>query len=323
MLTSAHVNYADSFGLQWNRYSRVQLDSFNGSSLSADRLKAATHWPDDLTGQTIVEAGSGAGRFTEHLAKTGATVLTFDLSSAIEANRRNNGHFQNVRFFQADINNLDLAAGCADKVLCLGVLQHTPDPRRSFLNLANLLKPGGEIAVDIYALRLTALLHWKSLLRPFTRRMNKQTLHRLISLATPPLIPISAWLGRIFGKAGTRLFPIAQYEQLGLPPDISREWAVLDTFDMYSPTHDRPATKRAVRRWFQEAGLRNVVVENGLNGIVARGIKPLGNSQRTERRILASPGIVEQDFSVSVAGVDDANSQVRSRRSEIAGQAHC
>jgi SAM-dependent methyltransferase len=268
------MNYADSFGFQWNRHSRVQLDSFTGLTLSRDRLRAATHWPDNLTGQTVVEAGSGAGRFTEQLAATGATVFTFDFSNAIEANQRNNGHHENVRFFRADINDLPFPAASADKVLCLGVLQHTPDPRRSFLNLARLLKPGGEIAIDVYPLRLTALLHWKYILRPVTRQMKPERLYDLIARLTPPLIPVSVWLGRHFGRAGIRLLPIVQCEHWGLPPDINREWAVLDTFDTYSPAYDRPQSKRAVRRWFKEAGLVDIVVESGQNGIVARGRLP-------------------------------------------------
>lgn len=268
------MNYADSFGFQWNRHSRVQLDSFNGLSLSLDRLKAATHWPDDLTGEVILEAGSGAGRFTEHLAKTGATVLTFDFSDAITANLANNGHCRNVCFFQGDINDLPIPAGTVDKVLCLGVLQHTPDPRQSFLNLARLLKPGGQIAIDVYPLRFLALMHWKYILRPITKRMNKDSLYRIIARWTPPLVPASAWLGRYLGRSGMRLLPIVQYEYRGLPPDINREWAVLDTFDMYSPTYDKPQTIGAVRKWFQEAGLENIVVEKGFNGVVARGSRP-------------------------------------------------
>jgi SAM-dependent methyltransferase len=269
------MNYADSFGMQWNKHSRVQLDSFTGLPLSRDRLKAATHWPDDLSGQTIVEAGSGADRFTEHLAKTGAVVLTFDFSSAVFANWRNNGQFKNVHFFQGDINNLPLLPRSADKVLCLGVLQHTPDPGRSFLSLTRLLRPGGQIAIDVYPLRPAALMHWKYILRPVTRRMNKDLLYRLVSKYTPPLVSLSAWLGRRFGRAGMRLLPIVQYEHYGLPPEINREWAVLDTFDMYAPTYDRPQTKRAVRHWFEDAGMEKIVVENGQNGVVARGRKPV------------------------------------------------
>lgn len=268
------MNYADSFGMQWNIHSRVQLDSFNGLSLSLERLKAATHWPDDLTGQVIVEAGSGAGRFTEHLAKTGATVLTFDYSTAIAVNRNNNGHFKNVCFFQDDINDLQIPPGTVDKVLCLGVLQHTPDPKQSFLNLAKLLQPGGQIAIDVYPLRFFALIHWKYILRPITKRMDKEKLYRIIARWTPPLVPWSAWLGRHFGRSGMRLLPIVQYAYRGLPADINREWAVLDTFDMYSPAYDKPQTIRTVRKWLEEAGLENVVVEKGFNGVVARGQRP-------------------------------------------------
>jgi len=227
-----------------------------------------------MTGEVIVEAGSGAGRFTEHLAKTGATILTFDLSDAIEANIRNNGHHKNVCFFQGDINDLPIPNGAVDRVLCLGVLQHTPDPRQSFLNLVKLLKPGGHIAIDVYPLRLSALLHWKYVLRPITKRINKDALYRIIAKATPPMVPLSILLRRIAGRAGMRLLPIVQYDYFGVSPEINREWAVLDTFDMYSPTYDKPQTMRTVRRWFEEAGLENVTVERGFNGIVARGQKP-------------------------------------------------
>src|SRR4029450_11062080 len=54
-------NYASSFGMQWNRHRRTQPDAGTGLPLSRERLFAATKWPDRLEGQTILEAGSGAG----------------------------------------------------------------------------------------------------------------------------------------------------------------------------------------------------------------------------------------------------------------------
>jgi hypothetical protein len=61
-----------SFGFQWNSRRETQLNSYTGLSISRDRLFAVTGWPADLTRQTILEAGSGAGRFTEILVTTGA-----------------------------------------------------------------------------------------------------------------------------------------------------------------------------------------------------------------------------------------------------------
>src|SRR6187397_1731582 len=44
-------------------------------------------------GRVVLEAGCGAGRFTELLLAGGARVVAFDLSRAVEANRENCGHW--------------------------------------------------------------------------------------------------------------------------------------------------------------------------------------------------------------------------------------
>jgi hypothetical protein len=42
----------------------------------------------------------------------------------------------------------------------------------------------------------------------------------------------------------------------------------------YSPVCDNPQTKETISQWFSEAGLVDVYVGNGFNGINARGKKP-------------------------------------------------
>jgi SAM-dependent methyltransferase len=268
-------DYANSFGIQWNVHRQVQLDSHTGLPLSRSRLFAVSGWPERLEGQMILEAGSGAGRFTEVLVTTGAQVLSFDLSSAVDANYANNGHHSNLLIFQGDIRNIPVRECSMDKVLCLGVLQHTPDPTAAFRSLARCVRPGGELVIDVYAARLTALLSWKYLLRPITTRLDKQRLYALVSALTPPLIPLSIFLRRVFGKAGPRLVPILQYDHWGLRPELNREWAILDTFDMYSPAHDHPQTLANVQRWYDEAGFIDVNVAYGPNGIIGRGCRPI------------------------------------------------
>jgi hypothetical protein len=70
------------------------------------------------------------------------------------------------------------------------------------------------------------------------------------------------------------MLPIVEYSHLGLTPELNREWAVLDTFDMYSPAHDHPQSKATVRRWFREAGFIDVNVADGPNGVVGHGHRP-------------------------------------------------
>src|SRR5262249_29877700 len=137
--------YATSFGFQWNTHRKAQLDSCSGVPISADRLFGATGWNRDLSGECILEAGSGAGRFTEVLLSTGARVFSLDYSSAVDANEANNGAAPNLTLMQADILNLPLRPGAFDRVLCIGVLQHTPDPARAFASLAARVKPGGQL----------------------------------------------------------------------------------------------------------------------------------------------------------------------------------
>jgi 2-polyprenyl-3-methyl-5-hydroxy-6-metoxy-1,4-benzoquinol methylase/uncharacterized protein YbaR (Trm112 family) len=272
-------NYAESFGFQWNIHSRTQLDSHSGMPISHDRLWAALGGKEDLRGQRVLEAGSGAGRFTEILAASGAEVFTFDYSSAVDANARNHETSTNVHFFQGDIFNVPLTEASFDKVICLGVLQHTPDPQAAFRSLTKFVKTGGLLVVDVYRRDLAALLQWKYLLRPITRRMPKETLYRLIATITPPLVPLAKRLRRIAGRTGARLVPIVEYSHLGLPPALNVQWAVLDTFDMYSPAHDHPQSLDAVNHWFQDAGFEDIRVRRGPNGVVGSGRRPPGGAE--------------------------------------------
>lgn len=266
--------YAESFGFQWNLHAGTQLDSFTGKPISRNRLFEASKWATDLSGQTILEAGSGAGRFTEVLVTTGATIISCDLSSAVDANYRSNGTNANLLIAQASLLDLPVRPRSIEKVMCLGVIQHTPDPEKSFSCLADCVRPGGELVIDVYAARLRSLLSWKYLLRPITRRMDGKKLYRLIERVAPILLPASDFLYRILGRFGLRLLPIVQYPELQLPRDLALRWSVLDTFDMYSPAHDHPQTLATVKRWFESAGFTDIVVVYGPNGIVGRGRRP-------------------------------------------------
>lgn len=267
-------NYANSFGYQWNLHMKTQLDSATGFPISRNRLFAVTGWPKNMGGELVLEAGSGAGRFTEILLETGATVFSFDFSSAVDANRSNNGRCSNLNLFQGDIFNIPLQKKSFDKVMCLGVIQHTPYPEKAFKSLAEQVRPGGELVIDVYTKSLIALLQWKYVLRPLTKGLNKQLLYKVISAVVPLLLPLTIILRRFAGRVGARLMPIVEYSYLGLPYEINKQWAILDTFDMYSPAHDHPQSITTIKRWYNEVGFENVTVGFGPNGVIAKGRRP-------------------------------------------------
>jgi len=254
-------NYTDNFGLQWNIHSKAQLDSFTKLSITHDRLFNVTGWKQDLKGEKILEVGSGAGRFTEVLLESGAEVTSFDYSNAVVANYNNNFNKGKLNLFQGDILNIPLRKQSYDKVLCLGVLQHTPDPYVSFLKLIEMVRSGGCIAIDIYKKNYLSYLQWKYFLRPITKNMNKE------------LLPIAKAFRKIGGSPLARLIPVVDYSHLGLNKELNREWSILDTFDMYSPAYDNPKSFTEIKSWLTKNNFENINVNFGINGITGTGRK--------------------------------------------------
>ena len=272
-------NYAENFGYQWQFYSATQLDSKTRfENRTENRLFQATNWPRDLTGQRILEAGSGMGRFTEILATAGAEVSTFDFSIAIDANRDNNKHFDNVSFAQEDIYTPPYEPESFDKVICLGVLQHCPSPKRAFMSLTRFIKPGGEICVDSYPLSWKCLFLGKYYIRPVTRLLPAETLHRFVRFHVGWIFPMTGWLYKRVGRPASVLswsLAVADFRQhVDADEETLKELSMLDTLDMLAPSYDRPKTVWQVRRWCEEAGLEGIEVFRNVN-VIARAKKPV------------------------------------------------
>jgi SAM-dependent methyltransferase len=267
--------YAESFGDQWNRWRRVQLDSVTGKPLSRARLFEGTHWPEVLTGQTVLELGCGAGRFTEVLLEAGAEVWAVDASSAVDAARANLGEHERLHLAQADLFDLPFEQGAFDRVLCFGVLQHTPDPRRALLAASGY---GEWLAADVYRMQ-PYVDRWsaKTLWRPLTTRLPRDRLRRIVEWYVPRWLPLDTRLARVpkVGRFLTAVVPCWNYTGLyPLDEDELVAWAVLDTFDALSPRYDEPQTLETVEGWAREAGLVDADVRYGGNGIVVTGRRP-------------------------------------------------
>ncbi len=270
-------NYASNFGLEWTKHARTQYDGTSGADVSKIRFFDETKWPAELPGEVIIEAGGGSGRFTEHAASTGAMVLSLDFSYAVEANYSSNGDKDNVLIVQGDIYSMPFREESADKIYCFGVLQHTPDPRRTFLTLTRYLKHGGRLAVDIYRHKgPLQFLYTKYWIRPFTRNMDPEKLYRLTERYVRFMWPISRLISRLpGGKKINWMLLVADYRGVfDLEDSVLREWAVLDTFDMLSPAYDYPGSVESLTAWFNEAEMKDVDVHVGYNGIEGRGVRP-------------------------------------------------
>ncbi|WCJ57816.1 methyltransferase domain-containing protein [Fontisphaera persica] len=276
-------NYAAGFGFEWLQHARTQYDSYTGVPVSEKRFFEETRWPRDLRGERMLEVGCGSGRFTEQAARTGAMVVSIDYSVAVEACHASNGRLPNVLVAQGDIYRLPVRFDFFDKLYCFGVLQHTPQPEQAFMALPRHLKPGGRLAVDVYkrndSLRghIGKLFGTKYFVRPLTRRMAPERLYRWVNAYVRGMWPVARVIHRIprLGRWLNWRLLIADYRGVyPLKEEHLLEWAILDTFDMLSPRYDYPQTLETVRQWFARAGLEEVEVHYGYNGIEGRGRRP-------------------------------------------------
>jgi ubiquinone/menaquinone biosynthesis C-methylase UbiE len=271
-------NYASSFGVEWNRHARTQYDSYTGTKISETRFFEETHWPRELHGETILEVGSGSGRFTEQAASTGAMIVSMDYSCAVDANYKSNRHKSNVLIVQGDIYSMPFRANFFDRLFCIGVLQHTPDVEQAFFSLLKYLKPGGNLAVDVYCYRWWIHLLWaRYWVRPITRRLEPEALYKLCERYVSVMWPIARLIHRLpKGRYINSALLIADYKGVyPLSEEMLKEWAILDTFDGLSAFYEHPQSLRTVRTWFEKAGLESTEVDYGYSVIVGRGIKPL------------------------------------------------
>ena len=257
--------YCSSFGFQWNKFQRLQIDKYSGVTMSRDRFFAVTKWDElNLDGENILEVGSGAGRFTQIvLDYTKANLYSVDYSEAVEANFRNNGPHQRLKLFQTNIYELPFLKASFDRVFCFGVLQHTPDVKKSIQCLIEMVKPGGELIVDFYQLKgFWTKVQAKYLLRPVLKKISNEKLLAYISANIDWLITLSKLFIKLrIDRLTNRFLPICDIKKTmpqGIDNNDLREWIILDTFDMFSAAYDQPQKIKEVKNWFVEMGMTQV-----------------------------------------------------------------
>lgn len=277
-------NYAAAFGAQWNLFPKTQLDSHSGITLSEERLARCMQGNlETLAGKRVLEAGSGAGRFSEILLKHGARLDSFDFSSAVEANAANNGGSERFRLAQADIRQIPFASASYDFVVCLGVIQHTPYPEQSIRSLWDMVRPGGALVIDHYRWTLRWMLpppirdcvgvyRWLVLRLPAKSRFGfvQRTVDRWFPLHWR--FRDSLFVQRLLRRVSPVIF---HYPGIRLKDRQAHyEWSLLDTHDSTTDYYKHLRTPRQIERFLRALGAEDILVRTGGNGVEAFCRKP-------------------------------------------------
>lgn len=272
----AGENYGENFGVQWNRFKRTQLDSYTGFPYSRNRLRRCLGEAQfaRLKNAQVLETGCGAGRFTEVLLAEGAFVTSIDLSSAVDANRDNCPLGERHRIAQADLTKLPFAPRQFDFVICIGVLQHTPDPEKSIARLWEQVKPGGWLVIDHY----TYERRWSSI-RPLFRQYIKRRPRSEAMQIVDQLVDFYLPWHRRFRNFYPAWFLLCRFSPITtfyrsypeLPEHLQREWALLDTHDSLTDWFKHLRTREQIMSTLGQLEARNIWAEYEGNGVEARG----------------------------------------------------
>jgi SAM-dependent methyltransferase len=239
--------YVASFGRQWNRYDVARPDEDEATF----RVKTGVD-PRDLAGLLVLDAGCGGGRYARLAGRHGARVVGVDLSAAVEKAATLCADLPDVAIVQADLLELPLAEGAFDLAFSIGVLHHSPDPRRAFAQVAARVKPGGRLAAWLYR-KNTPPQEWLNAgLRALTTRVPPRVLE-LLCAGLGLLGGVPLW-NRILNK-------VANFSN---HPDWTLR--VCDNFDWYAPRYQSHHTVAELLRWFTEEGFEDVSVLSPARG---------------------------------------------------------
>jgi SAM-dependent methyltransferase len=281
-------NYSDSFGWQWQRYAKTQLN-LAGETIRDEAFRKRTGIrPQELSGKLILDVGCGMGRFAEVAARWGARVVGIDLSAACEVAARNLADRMFLAM-QADVFELPFAPESFDIIYSIGVLHHTPDSEKAFKALPQYLKPGGTIAVWLYS-GYNKWYRFSDIYRKVTHLVSPQTLNGVFRVVVPVLYYLDRglrtmpFLGRPLAGIVHHVFPVS------LQPEP--EMRFLDTLDWYSPKYQSKHTYEQVFRWFESCGLEALTVGDFTLGV--RGRKPLRLETQESRGMMIESGTVQE-----------------------------
>lgn len=252
----------DSFGFQWSWTDEMRSESDLRWRV-AERFGLT---PDDFARGVVLDAGAGAGDQSRWIEARGASVVSVDLSPAIDVVARKMRMSARWMGVQGDVTALPFDDGQFDLVYCEGVLQHTRDTAQAIRELLRVLRGGGRLLASHYTktggLKGRARLALNEFMR---RRLSKRERYRLLyaagRLAALAYVPGLRWLVRRSG--------LAMYSPL--MPDFGTTWT--NTFDSYgSHHHQRVIADETFRRMVDDTKLAERIGPEAAGIIVARRV---------------------------------------------------
>jgi 2-polyprenyl-3-methyl-5-hydroxy-6-metoxy-1,4-benzoquinol methylase len=259
---------AKAFGFEWTTHGRLQHLYRSEAAL----FEEFAHYrlpPTFFTGKRVLDAGCGMGRYSYVAAQLGATtVVGFDLHDGVQAAQRLTAPLGPVRVLRANIFAPPFRQGSFDAIMSIGVVHHTGDAHQAIRALTELLRPGGQLFLQVYASRGPRRDRWNARLLRLTTKLPPRLLYACAyGLVALMYVPVA----RHLLKVGLHYVSLVSYS-----PRRTFRRNVADTFDWHCAPYKSFHTEDELASIMQTCGLTRITVTNPgyRHGLTLLGEKP-------------------------------------------------
>jgi len=139
---------AERFGKEWEQFDFIDIERYTQQFLDWIEPIEKSFFRDKI----VFDAGCGKGRHLIASAQFHAKeIIGVDLATgSVKSAFKNTKHLTNVHIIQGNLYHLPFKNNTFDYVYSIGVLHHTPDPKKTFTELVKIIKQKGTISAWVY-----------------------------------------------------------------------------------------------------------------------------------------------------------------------------
>lgn len=233
----------------------------------------------------FLDAGCGNGRVSMLLSKLvpAASILGVDRVDLAPA-RANAVGFANVTFETANLLEPLDRFGQFDFIYCQEVLHHTGDAEKGFRNLAEVLAPGGKLAIYVYRRKAPA----REYMDDYVRSRISGLPYEQAMAVSRQIAALGRRLAQVEGELEVDDIPLLGIEKGRYTPQrllynfflkcywndaLSEEENAVVNYDWYHPQDCSRHTLDEVLSWFSAQGLEVTWQHEDLYGITVHGTR--------------------------------------------------
>jgi ubiquinone/menaquinone biosynthesis C-methylase UbiE len=161
-----------------------------------------------------------------------------------------------------------------DFVVCLGVIQHTPNPEQTITSLFKQVKPGGWLIIDHYTFKLSHYTKTTEIFRFFLKRLSADRGLKVTESIINLFFPMHKAVRKIYPLQAilSRISPVHSY--YFAYPQLSHEdqckWSLLYTHDSLTDWYKHLRSKTQIKNHLTTISGREIYCEYSSHGIDAR-----------------------------------------------------